>query len=357
MLSIAMAPVAALDITDAMHQGKVVDLNDATLILQDPEHTFTPEMAIRHMSAPDFQSDSLTPSVNQYWFYTPLTSHTQYEQWTIRSFNVFFDELDFYWSCPGQTLQYTPKPPLGFHSPTLANAYYVPVTLPDNTSCGLLQQASGFVEGVNTQLLTSTVAIQQSRQTSVWNLLGLGAIVSLIIYNFLLYISLRNSTYFFYTVYACFHLALMILINFRSPELLDLFVGPRQALRILSASFIISAILFTLKFMQPGIESARKKTVKSILPKILAILIAACYDSSNSCCYFCFMHLFSPEQITHNVRFMTTYLFVSLLIPLMSLVVTFSGYNPLGCFFLLGPFYLPVILLARYILLESLRML
>ena len=116
LLCIVMTPVAALEITDDLFQRKVINLHDDALILQDPDHAFTPETAIKLMSAPDYQSDSLTPSVDHYWIYTPLTNHTQYEQWTIRSFNILFDKLDFYLYCKGQPAQYTPQPPLGFHS-------------------------------------------------------------------------------------------------------------------------------------------------------------------------------------------------------------------------------------------------
>ncbi|MEZ5476178.1 MAG: 7TM-DISM domain-containing protein [Thiolinea sp.] len=328
-------PSYALEITDDMHQGKVVNLSDATLILQDPEHAFTPETAIRRMSAPNYVSESLTPSVTQYWFYTLLTNHSQHEQWIIRSASasLLYDRLDFYLYCQDQPLHYTPQPPIGLHSPTLANAYYIPVTLPNNTACVLLQQASGFALSNRIQLITPAVATQQSSQIAVLNLMGLGAIASLIIYNFLLFASIRNSTYFFYTIYGCFHLTLMILVNFKPPELTNLFATPHQALRVISASVMISAILFTLRFMRPSIKAARQNPAKPILSRILIALVTLCWVMISATLLSLLDGLIFPEHIKYAFRVnIQLYLFSSLLIPALSLVAALAGYKPAWVF-------------------------
>lgn len=317
-----------------MLQETMSRLGGTVLILSDPDNMMVADEAARVMRQAEFQSDQLQLSGKQYWFYTPLINRSQQTQWTIRSNNILYAEMDFYLHCQGSSSNAIPLQTLGLNEFLFAASYSISVTLPYDTECGLLQRVKGAYNPARNYLVPPTVAEQQSMLNTVLTLLILGAVAALIVYNLLLFVSIRNSAYFFYTVYACFHLLLFLMVSFKPDFIVDYFKDPRQALHVLSASVMVFAILFTLKFMQPGIASAQCKPNKRFIVKLIAILKTLCWLALLLMLLFLLDFLFFPENFQYTLNiYPIIYLVCSLLIPLLSLTVAISGYKPAWIFF------------------------
>lgn len=334
VLCIALTPVAALEITDDFLQNNSVDLSKETLLLNDPDNRLSPSKVVERMSQPDYQSDELIAAGQQYWFYIPLINRTATARWGIRSDHPLYDALDFYLHCEGQALQFTPRPALGLESPNLATAYYIPVTLPRNTNCGFLQRGrTPIFDGIRINLIPDAEMAWQSNLKTTLALLGMGIIIGLILYNFLLYLSLRNSMYLIYIAYALAHLVGTTLLHF-NPELLSsLFESARHALRVTGNATMIFFILFTLRFMQPGLQQLHDNPAK----KRLFILANAFVHLNWLAIVLMFLVLlatiFYPDSPAMSARiYPFIYMTCILLIPLLSFIIAVSGYKPAWVF-------------------------
>ncbi len=330
----ALQTASAFVITDKMTDGLPQSLANEVLTLHDPDDLLSAETAIKKFRSPDFVSDKTIPTGKQYWFYTPLINRSMHNEWVIRSNNMLFDDYNFYLHCNNQSLQPIPRPPLGIASPMLATSYFIPVDLPQNTACGLLQRARvAMFYPIKTYVMTPSVAVEQSNWNTALNLIGIGIVLGLIIYNFLLYISVRNSAYLIYTVYASLHLTLMLLLIFRPPALIGLFAESGHAFRAISASVMIFFILFTLKFMQPGIEAARNNPDKQRIFKISSALIYISLLPLLLMLMFVLDATLLPGNLGNLANiYPPTYIICSLFIPVISLVVGLSGYKPAWAF-------------------------
>lgn len=334
LLCIAIQPVAALEITDNFLQKNSVDLSKEALILHDPDNVLEPEAVAERMSQPDFHSDELMLDGKQYWFYIPLLNRTQTALWSIRSDESLAIELDFYLHCRGQDLQFYPRPALGFDSQSLTTTQFISITLPKDTDCGLLQRArNSLFDAIRISLVSHAEMEWQSNRKTTLALLGMGVVIGLILYNFLLYLSLRNSMYLLYITYAVLHLAAAVLLYFNPEPLGNLLASSRHVLRGITSLTIIFFILFTLRFMQPGIQELHSNSAKSwlfVLVKTFMYLgwIIIALES-----LILLATIIYPDSLAPISRISTSiYLIALLLVPLLSLMVAIGGYKPAWVF-------------------------
>ncbi|MEZ5537830.1 MAG: response regulator [Thiolinea sp.] len=327
-------PVFALEITADFLQKNSVDLSKEALTLHDPDNVFEPEAVAERMSQPDFRSDERMPAGKQYWFYIPLINRTQTARWSIRSDEPLAIELDFYLHCRGQGLQFFPRPALGFDSPNLATTQFVPITLPTDTDCGLLQRArNSLFDAIRISLVPYAEMAWQSNLKTTLALLGMGVVIGLILYNFLLYLSLRNNMYLLYITYAALHLTAAVLISFNPEPLGNLLASSRHVLRGLGNLTIIFFILFTLRFMQPGIQQLRVNPTKRSLFIWVNTFIYIGWLIITLNLLILLATIFYPDSIAPLTRVNnSTYLAALLLVPLISLLVAIGGYKPAWVF-------------------------
>lgn len=334
LLCLFTQPVFALEITDDLLQKNSVDLSKEALILHDPENRLTPEAVVARMSQPDFRSDKRILAGKQYWFYIPLINRTQTVRWSIRSDEPLAIELDFYLYCRRQGLQFYPRPNLGFNSPNLATTQFISIILPQDADCGLLQRArNSLFDAIRISLVPHAEMAWQSNLKTTLALLGMGVVIGLILYNFLLYLSLRNSMYLLYIIYAVLHLTAAVLLYFNPEPLGNLFASSRHVLRGLGNLTIIFFILFTLRFMQPGIQQIRENSTK----KRLFILVNTFIHLGWLMIVLMFLILLATIFYPNSIAPLTqvnnfTYLTALLLVPLISLLVAIGGYKPAWVF-------------------------
>ncbi|WP_040839606.1 response regulator [Thiothrix nivea] len=333
-LLFALQPAHAFEIVDAQSHGQPVSLKADTLSLPDTNNAISPEAALNRMSQPGYQSGTLDPDGKQAWFYTPLINRIDNAAWVINVRNGLLRELDFYLYCQGGGLQPLSTPPLGVSSPTLASSYYLPINLPQNTECGFLQRVRATtLIPTKVFLLPASSAVQNSNLGTVLNLMMLGIIAGLIVYNFLLFISIRNASYLFYTLYGSLHFSMMVKLSLYR-ELFSgvsaLFTDPKISLHILSAMTMIALILFTLSFMRPGIQTIRHNPKRQKLFTVIKTLITLCIVSLLMMVGFLAYVFTWPEGITNTKLFIHFYIVATslTLIPLLSLAVALGGYRP-----------------------------
>jgi len=323
-----MRSIHAFEITEEMVGGAPKNLVNDALILHDPNDQLNAEAAIDRFSHPEFVSDKTTPAGKQYWFYSRLINRSSHSEWSLRSNNMLYDDYEFYLYCKNQFLHSIPRPLLGIDSPTLASSYFIAVSLPQNVECGFLQRVRvAILHPPKIYLMTQAVATEQSNGNTILNLIGVGVILGLIIYNFLLYVSIKNSIYLIYTIYAILHLIFMLLLIWRPLIITDLFEESLHALRVVSASTMAFFILFTIKFMQPGIEAARKKPDKQRVSRIASALVLASYLPVLLMFVFALHAIFLPERLGDTAKYSLFYIASSLFIPFISLVVGLGGYK------------------------------
>lgn len=323
----------AFEITD--DSGKnIVSFAGKNRVLYDSDANFTPETALARITATGYESAGSNLAVGQSWVYTPLVNRSGQLDWVVRSNNTLFDELDFYLHCQGQTLQALPRPALGLSSPQLLTAYFVPIVLPRDVSCGFLQRARvSAVSHARAYLIAAPLAAGQAGLHTALSLTGIGITLGLIIYNFLLFFSIRSSTYLIYAIYACLHLSVILLLSIRPETLIDLFDDARHALRFLSISMMVFLFWFSLKFMQPGIEAARYDDSKPNLYRVLRVLVFLSLLAAMVMLLSALLILFWPEFLFSRTRILSyMYLVSSVLIPLLALTVALSGYKPAWVF-------------------------
>lgn len=325
--------VQALEITDQNRQT-IISFVGNNQVLHDSDASLTPESALARITAAGYELDSAKLAVGQSWIYTPLLNRSGQLDWSVRSNNTLFDEIDFYLHCQGQPLQALPRPALGLKSPQLLTAYFVPIVLPSNLSCGFLQRAKvSSLSHVRAHLMAAPVATKQAGLHTVLSLTGIGIALGLTIYNFLLFISMRNSTYLIYTIYACVHLSLMLLLSTKPESIIELFEGARHAVRFLSVSMMVFLVWFSLKFMQPGIEAARHNLSQPNLYRVLRVLVFLSLLAALLMLLSALFTLFWPERFFANNQILSyIYIVSSLLIPLLALMVALSGYKPAWVF-------------------------
>ena len=325
--------VQALELTDHSRQT-ITSFADKNQILHDPDANLTPEMALIRITATRYQSDDDKLSLGQSWIYTPLLNRSEQLDWVVRSNNTLFEELDFYLHCQGQSLQVLPRPAIGFKSPQFLTAYFVPIVLPSHLSCGLLQRAKvSALSHLRAYLMTAPVAIEQAGLHTALSLTGVGITLGLIIYNFLLFFSIRSSTYLIYTLYACLHLSLILVVSIKPETLIDLFDDARHALRFLGISMMFFLFWFSLKFMQPGIQAARYDHSKPNLYRVLRVLVFLSLLAMLVMLLSALLTLFWPEFLFARTRVLSyIYIVSSVLIPLLALTVALSGYKPAWVF-------------------------
>lgn len=325
--------VHALELTDENRQT-IVSFAGKNQVLYDPDASLTPELALARITATGYESAGSSLAIGQSWIYTPLLNRSVQSDWVVRSNNTLFDELDFYLHCQGQTLQALPRPALGLSSPQFLTAYFVPILLPSHLSCGFLQRAKvSALSHARTYLMAAPIAAGAAGLHTALSLTGIGITLGLIIYNFLLFFSIRSSTYLIYTIYACLHLSLILVVSIRPETLIDLFDGARHALRFLSVSMMVFLFWFSLKFMQPGIEAARYDDSKPNLYRVLRVLVFLSLLAMLVMLVSALLTLFWPEFLFSRTRILSyIYIVSSLLIPLLALTVALSGYKPAWVF-------------------------
>lgn len=324
----------ALEVTDDFLQAYSIGLSKETLRLNDPDNRLSPETVIERMGQADFQSDPLLAAGKQYWFYIPFINRSTTAQWAIRSDHTLYSDLDFYLHCQNQALQVIPRPALGLGSPTLASAYFIPITLPPNISCGFLQRGrTSIFDGIRISLVPHAKMVWESNLKTTLALLGMGAVIGLILYNLLLYLPLRDSMYLIYIGYAVMHLICAIVSHFNPEPLGNLLGNARQTLWGIGAMTAIFFILFALRFMQPGISSLHQSATK----KPLFILVKAIISLNWLAIVFMLGILltasfYPASQAKVAGIYPFIYLGCILLIPLLSLVVALGGYKPAWIF-------------------------
>lgn len=323
----------ALEITDDFRQT-IISFAGKNQVLYDPDASFTPETALARITATNYLSDDANLVAGQSWVYTPLLNRSGQLNWVVRSNNTLVDELDFYLHCQGQTLQALPRPVLGLRSPQILTAYFVPIVLPNDVRCGFLQRIKASAEShVRAYLMVAPVAAGQASLHTALSLTGIGIALGLIIYNFLLFFSIRSSTYLVYVIYACLHLSLMLLLSIKPESLVELFESARQAVRFLSLSMMVFLFWFSLKFMQPGIAAARDDVSKRSLYRVLQVLVFLSLLAAMVMLLSALLNLFWPDFFFDKRKILSyIYIISSLLIPLLALTVALSGYKPAWVF-------------------------
>lgn len=327
-------PSCAFEVTADLLDKYSVDLSKETLFLNDPDNRLSPESVVERMSQADFQSDPLIATGQQYWFYIPLINRTDTPQWAIRDDHILFDELDFYLHCQGQALQHIPRPALGLYSPTLASNYFIPVTLPKDNACGFLQRGRTPVfDGVRINLMPHATMAWQSNLKTTLALLGIGVVSGLIFYNLLLYLLLRDSMYLIYIAYAVLHLTGIILLHFNPEPLGSLFGSGRNTLWVLGTLTVTFFVLFTLRFMQPGIQQLRDQSPKSYLYAVIKAVVSLKWLVLTSMILFLLSSILYPE-VRAQLSGIYPFIYVGslLLVPLLSFLVALSGYRPAWVF-------------------------
>lgn len=331
---LSLLPITqAFEIT-AEDRQKIISFANKNHLLADPDARLTPATALRQLMDAGDSKQNFKLSVGQSWVYTPLINRSEQLDWVIRSNNTLFEELDFYLHCQGQPLQALHRPNLGLRHPQFLTAYFIPIVLPKQTNCGLLQRMRVSASSQpRTYLMAAPLAVEQSSLGTALTLIGIGIALGLIVYNFLLFLSIRSSTYLIYTIYACLHLSAILLLSIKPESLISLFDNARQALRFLSVSMMIFLFWFSLKFMQPGLEAARHDPNKQGLYRSSQVLVFLSLLAMFVMLLFSLWTLFLPDIFLHTNRILSyIYIVSSLLIPLLALTVALSGYKPAWVF-------------------------
>lgn len=324
----------ALDITDAFLEKNSVDLSQESLILNDPHNQLSPEVVVELMSQSDYHSDKIIRTGQQYWYYIPLINHSKHTEWTIRSNNLLFDEIDFYLHCQGRNLQTIPRPPLGFDSPHFATSYYLPIVLPHDTQCGFLQRGkAALFEQTRLEIISKNKTAKASNLGTAIILLCIGVVVGLTLYYLLLYLYLHKTLHLTYVIYAISHLLLMLVINFRPDFIVTFFPSIRHALLTVGTGTVMIFILFTLHFMRPGIRKLRDARNKKGLLKLANVLVFLSWTAFVLLLLSALANTIYPSFIIKTANFYHTfYMACNLLIPLLSVVIALSGYKPAWIF-------------------------
>jgi len=332
ILCVLMPSAKAVELTSAKAAMAVQRIDEQTWVLHDPDYRLSAHEVIEQISQPGFESVQWVPGGIHYWFYTPLYNISDETKWAIRANNILYDSLEFYLACDGQELQPLPRPATGLASPSLSSSLYVPFTLPLSTRCGFIQEAStvSFYQP-QTYLMTQETARWQSNLLTTLTLLGLGVILGLIIYNVLLSATLHSLTYFSYVVYASIHLVLLWVISWRPEALIPDFWQPMHMLRFLSASLMIAFIVFTSRFIRPGLLQQspglnRYQAAAKSLSKYSFVPIGVML-------WFAISVLVWPQGHTDSANsFPRIYILCSLYIPVLSLLAALGGYGPARAF-------------------------
>ncbi|WP_170132133.1 7TM diverse intracellular signaling domain-containing protein [Arenicella xantha] len=334
VLPFAGQAASRLVITDDLLSSSNVDLQAYTLVLPDPDNAISASQAVETMLQHSGLQSEFDSNAKYYWFLTPLKNHSSESHWSIRSNNVLYDSMEFYWYCKGQPISKMPQPELGLNSANLSTSFYVDLTIPADTECGFLQQASvtAFYP-VQIYLLPSSAVLAQSNLHTVLNLMGFGIIIGLVIYNLLLSASLRSSTYLLYSLYASIHFLLLLLVSSRH-TIIDLpSWNSVQWFRFLSASLMVMFIWLTLKFMQPGFQLAREGFTSPVAKRLSLALKRLSWIPVMVMLCFAFEAIFWPQHLGKTASiYPPAYILCSLFIPIISLSTALTGYRPAWVF-------------------------
>ncbi len=330
---ILASSVSAFEISPDHNGLQAFRLSNHILAIQDPDFELSPDTAIAKFNSPNFITDQWNTNAKHYWFYIPLINRSDEQNWAIHSNNILFNSSQFYLYCADTELQHIPRPELGISSPSLATSFYLPITLPTNTACGFLHEASTVAfYPTQTYLLNQSGATVESNLQTTFSLIGLGTIIGLIIYNLLLGISIPSSSYFVYVLYAGVHFSFLLFISYLPRSLIPLGLEPMHIFRLFSALLIITFILFSRNFMRPGVDQLQTK------PGLCSRLANAMYKYSTWLLLLMLMFIAEifvwPDLLAYTVRFFPQlYILCSLYILVFSFLMAVSGYRPAWAFF------------------------
>lgn len=335
-LFVAPTIVLAIELEQKNLTQGVTDLTGQALILHDPNYQHSPESAAEKFNTHGFKSDLLDTNGKHYWFYLPVHNLTEQIDWTLSSSNTLVDDFNYFWRCNDEPLKQLERPKIGFSSESIATSYHVKLTIPQHHECVFLQEVSvSAIYPLQNYLMPSVVAAQRSNVQTILCILAFGIIIGLMIYNLLLSISLLSLNYLLYSLYAFLNLSSLVLITFRPFSSIYEHWPAVNSFRVTDAGSMLLFIVFTIGFMRPGLEQAKRGFGNEFLLRVCTNLIKCRFLPCAVMIGFILEPFISPNTLGLSGKFYPLAIVIcSLYIPIISLAIALTGYRPAFVFFI-----------------------